>query len=111
MPYDQNGYTVVIFGWSRLAFPPEVEKEGCFVFGRCAWCGIPGPVAIHHRDGNGKGFGVPNNAPSNLVPLCRECHSEAHFGPKAFRMRKRWNSRSGSFTVPGTPRRRNYQEV
>lgn len=36
---------------------------------RCADCGDPGPLQVHHVDGN-----AHNQAPENLVALCIACH-------------------------------------
>jgi 5-methylcytosine-specific restriction enzyme A len=39
----------------------------------CAECGAPA-TEVHHRDGRGP---RGDNRPSNLVALCRPCHSKA----------------------------------
>ena len=41
-------------------------------FGRCVRCGTAGPLELHHRDGN-----PGNDEPSNLQPLCPDCHRAA----------------------------------
>ena len=39
----------------------------------CGWNEYPEILVIHHRDRNPR-----NNQPSNLVVLCRNCHSLVH---------------------------------
>ena len=45
--------------------------------GPCAICGKPNATDVHHRDGNFR-----NNAPENLIRLCRSCHIKTHRKPK-----------------------------
>jgi 5-methylcytosine-specific restriction protein A len=40
---------------------------------RCAECGAPA-TEVHHRDGRGP---RGDNRPSNLLSLCRPCHSRS----------------------------------
>lgn len=46
--------------------------------GPCATCGKLVGEDVHHLDGNHL-----NNALSNLIRLCRSCHSRAHQKPRA----------------------------
>lgn len=39
----------------------------------CEVCGSTKNIDVHHKDGNWQ-----NNHPSNLVTLCRSCHSKQH---------------------------------
>ena len=45
---------------------------------QCVDCGSTDQLAVHHKDGNGRGKDNPNNDPSNLETLCRACHMKAH---------------------------------
>jgi 5-methylcytosine-specific restriction endonuclease McrA len=49
--------------------------------GRCAVCGRVDPLELHHRDHD-----PANDAPANLVMLCRRCHRLAGGLP-------RWSAR------------------
>jgi AraC-like DNA-binding protein len=40
---------------------------------RCQLCGTTDDLVVHHRDCNKK-----NNAPDNLVTVCRRCHAGVH---------------------------------
>ena len=55
--------------------------------GGCELCGMTDDeslsawgkrLAIHHRDGQGKGYRAPNNNDFNLQILCKSCHSSIH---------------------------------
>jgi 5-methylcytosine-specific restriction endonuclease McrA len=43
----------------------------------CQRCFQPGNI-VHHIDGNGRNSKTPNNSMTNLVTLCRACHTEEH---------------------------------
>jgi ribosomal protein S27AE len=51
---------------------------------KCAKCGSDENLVIHHKDGNGRNKldkkENPNNSLSNLIVLCRSCHSILHGG-------------------------------
>ncbi len=36
------------------------------------------PLTVHHKDGNGRDKDNPNNKMSNLITLCRSCHTSLH---------------------------------
>lgn len=44
----------------------------------CVRCGSRQKLTVHHKDRNGRGRDVPNNALSNLETLCRACHLNEH---------------------------------
>lgn len=35
-------------------------------------------LLVHHKDGNGRDRDNPNNKMSNLITLCRGCHTRLH---------------------------------
>lgn len=43
------------------------------VLGTCVMCGLVPAQVRHHKDGN-----PVNNAPDNVVFLCRACHAKLH---------------------------------
>lgn len=46
---------------------------------RCVDCGTTAGLVVHHIDGRAyHNSNNPNNAPDNLVTLCRSCHSKRH---------------------------------
>lgn len=57
----------------QLGKRPYLEHRA----GTCARCGhvplVDQALSVHHYDGNHR-----NNAPSNLVTLCLNCHAEVH---------------------------------
>jgi hypothetical protein len=44
---------------------------------KCQRCFEFGDI-VHHIDGNGRNSKTPNNILSNLMTLCRACHTEEH---------------------------------
>lgn len=60
---------------SRKRIPPELEYQVLYKSARtCCVCRVRGnPVEIHHIDQN-----PSNNVETNLVAICKNCHSEAH---------------------------------
>jgi hypothetical protein len=46
---------------------------------RCWVCSKETRLVVHHIDGNGHGKTAPNNDLTNLVTLCRWCHSRLEF--------------------------------
>jgi hypothetical protein len=58
-------------GWDRWRRNQRVWAAYGY---RCGWCRAAGPLQVHHLDGN-----PANDADANLVPLCADCHREAHF--------------------------------
>lgn len=72
---------------------------------RCVRCGATEKLVVHHKDGQGRASGDPNNVLENLETLCRACHIAEHRlsliagkrannfrRPKLGRWSRRWDS-------------------
>lgn len=65
--------------WKGGVAPKVYQRVGYAAHGdTCARCGEPAKL-IHHRDEN-----HGNCDPSNLEPLCRQCHMQHHHGKRVW---------------------------
>lgn len=70
-------------GWKDGRSPIHYRR---YLKSACEWCGNTSLLLIHHADENRR-----NNAPENLVTLCKRCHQRHHAEPRRDRA-------SGQFT-------------
>lgn len=61
------------YGGNRIK---ALERDGF----KCQECGKKDVLDVHHIDGKGSTFPVPeqNNSIENLITLCRSCHRKIH---------------------------------
>ena len=60
---------------------------------RCEICGSTRMLSVHHRDGQGRNSGTPNNSEDNLQTLCNECHVNLHVRKWAKRYDPQWQEK------------------
>lgn len=66
---DQTRYLPGVLTEYNKIRPQVVERDG----GACVVCHSSDGLSVHHLD-----MDAANNSPSNLVTLCRDCHSAVH---------------------------------
>jgi hypothetical protein len=67
---DFEYHDITRFGGNKQAV---LERDGY----KCTVCGADVGLSVHHKDFSGQSE-KPNNDPSNLITVCKSCHTEIH---------------------------------